>query len=187
MNLPEIIGISGTNASGKNTLGDELVRRFSYSQVSTGDMVRQEAMKRFGNIERETLQKVGPALKREGGAGVLINLALKQPKPVVIDGIRSMGEAKAVKKAGGVMVFVDADPKKRYERMVARARDKESQKTLDEFLELDHNEWHAGEDDSDYNIRDIKATADIHLDNDGSVEEFLDKSLKALEEFTKTS
>lgn len=184
MKLPEIIGIAGTNAGGKNTLGDELVRRFSYNQISTGDMVRKEAVKRYGNVERETLQKVGPALKRERGAGVLVGLALEQPRPIVIDGIRSMGEAKAIKEAGGIMVFVDANPKKRYERMIARARDKETEKTFEEFCQLDKNEWHAGEDESDYNIRDIKKTADIHLMNDGSIEEFLSESLRALESYS---
>ncbi|MDR1196760.1 MAG: AAA family ATPase [Candidatus Nomurabacteria bacterium] len=182
MKLPEIIGVAGTNASGKNTLGDVLVADFGYSQVSTGDMVRAEAMKQFGDIERATLQKVAPAYKRQHGAGVFVELALQQPRPLVIDGIRALGEAKMIKKAGGVLVFVDADPELRYQRMKKRARDAESQKSFEEFLQLDQNEWEAGPDDSDYNIKGIKAMADISLTNDGTVEEFTKKALAALEQ-----
>jgi dephospho-CoA kinase len=87
MTLPEVIGIAGTLSSGKDTLAEYLVENYGYTHVSTGDMVRAEAMKRFGNIERPTLQIVGPALRAESGAGVLVAKALEQPRPVIITGI----------------------------------------------------------------------------------------------------
>jgi len=180
VNLPEIIGIAGTNSSGKDTLAEHLVENFGYTHVSTGDMVREESMQRYGSIEREYLQKTGPELKVERGAGVLVDLALEKSRPLVVSGIRSLGEAKTIQANGGVMVFVDADSQKRYERMKKRARDEEANKSFEEFMQLDANEWHAGELDSDFNIRDIKKTADLHFRNDGSKEEFLANSVEFL-------
>jgi dephospho-CoA kinase len=182
MKLPSVIGICGTFASGKDTLAEYLVKEFGYTHVSTGDMVRVESKRRYGSIEREYLQKTGPELKRERGAGVLVDLALEQSRPLVVSGIRSLGEAKAIQAKGGVMVFIDAEPKKRYERMQKRARDEEAQKSFEEFCQLDTNEWHAGEDESDFNIRDIKKIANIHIYNNGSIKEYLEKSLQALEQ-----
>ena len=179
-NLPQIIGLSGRNSAGKDTLAEYLVSEYGYTHVSTGDMVRAEAMKLYGNIERETLQKVAPAYKSEHGAGIFVELALKKPRPIVISGIRSMGELKAIKQVGGVMIFVDADPKLRYERMQKRARDAEADKSFEEFMQLDENEKNAGPTDADYRVDEIDEKADIHLDNSGTIAEYLDKAIQIL-------
>ena len=174
-NLHQIIGLSGRNSAGKDTLAEYLTENFGYTHVSTGDMVRGEAMKLYGNIERETLQKVGPAYKAEHGAGVFVKLALKQPRPIIVSGIRSMGEFNVIKNAGGVMVFVDADPKLRYERMKKRARDAEASKGFEEFMKLDEAEKNAGAADADFRVDEINEKADIQIDNSGTKDEFFKK------------
>jgi len=179
-NLPEIIGLSGRNSAGKDTLAEYLVENYGYTHVPTGDMVRAEAMKLYGNIERETLQKVAPAYKTEHGVGVFVNLALKKPRPIVISGIRSIGEFKAIKDAGGVTVFVDADPRLRYERMKERARDAEADKSFEEFIELDEREKNAGPTEADYRVDEIDEKSDIHLNNSGTKEEFYEKAIAEL-------
>jgi len=180
INLPKIIGLSGRNSAGKDTLAEYLVENYGYTHVPTGDMVRAEAMKLYGNIERETLQKVAPAYKKEHGAGVFVNLALEQSRPIVVSGIRSMGELKAIKDAGGIMVFVDADPKLRYERMKKRARDAEADKSFEEFMELDEREKNAGPTDADYRVDEINEKADIHLNNSGTKRDFFEEALWSL-------
>ena len=184
MSLPDIIGISGTNCSGKDTLAGYLAKNFGYTHISTGDICRDLAMELYGNIERETLQKVGPEYKTKYGAGVFVELALKQPCPVAICGIRSMGELKVIKKAGGVMVFINADAKLRYDRMKKRARDAEANKSFKEFMELDEREIDAGPTDADFKVGEINRTADIHLDNSGDLDDFLDSAIQKLEEFS---
>ena len=170
MKLPNIIGIAGTLSSGKDTLADYLTDNYGYTHVSTGDMVRAEAKKRYGNIERPTLQIVGPELRVEGGAGVLVKKALEQPKPIVITGIRAIGEAKALKEAGGVLLFIDAYVEIRYERMVKRARDAESVISLEKFTESERKEVAAGEKDEDYNQVVIQNMSDKTINNSGNLE-----------------
>jgi dephospho-CoA kinase len=172
MNLPQIIGISGTLSSGKDTLAEYLVANFGYTHVSTGDMVRAEATKRYGNIERSTLQIVGPELRAEGGAGALVSKALEQPRPIVITGIRTPGEVKTLKAAGGILLFIDAYAEIRYERMVKRGRedDKGGTLTFEEFAQSERAEVAVGNNDEDYNQVAIQNMADKTINNSGSFE-----------------
>ena len=179
-NLPEIIGIGGTFASGKDTLAEYLVRNYGYNHVSTGDMVRMTARERYGNIERPTLQKTGSELREESGPGVLAEKALGQPRPLVITGIRTGGEVETIKAAGGVMLFVDADPEKRYERMCNRSRDAEVKLTLDEFLANEAKEVKVTDDAADQNIGVVRNLSDVMLDNSGELDKFLSDTVETL-------
>lgn len=171
-NLP-LIGISGTLASGKDTIAEFLVRDFGYTHASTGDMVRKVAMQKYGSIERPVLVKTATELRYTNGAGALVAEALKETKPLVITGIRSMGEAKTFKAAGGILLFIDAPIDIRYERMRSRMRDKETTLTLEEFQANEEKEMYAGPNDEDFNIRGIGELADIHIENTLSLDEYI--------------
>lgn len=179
-NKPRLIGIAGSFASGKDTIAHHLVEDFGFSHVSTSDMVREVALKERGSIERPVLYEVATEHRRREGAGVFVKYALNKPLPLVVTGMRSMGEAKAIKAAGGVMLFVDAPAELRYERMKSRLRDREAFLSLDEFIINEQKEWHTGDGDADFNLRDIKATADIVIENDLDLTAFLNAAYRAL-------
>lgn len=162
---PELIGIAGSFASGKDTIAHALQADYGFIHVSTGDMVREAAMRERGSIERPVLHEVATEHRYRDGAGAFVEHALKKPRPLVITGIRSLGEAKALKAAGGTLLFIDAPVEIRYERMKARHRDAETQLTLEQFKANEATEWHEGDDDADFNLRDIKAMADFTIDN----------------------
>lgn len=169
----QIIGIAGTFASGKDTLAEYLAKDFGFTHVSTGDMVRKVAMDKYGSIERPVLAKTASELRYSQGAGALILEALAEPRPLVITGIRTLGEAKAVKNTGGQLVFVDAPVEVRYERVKSRARDNETELTLEQFIENEAGEMYSGPNDEDFNIRGIGEMADITLENNGPLESFI--------------
>ncbi len=164
-NKPDLIGISGTFASGKDTIAEFLVRDFGFTHVSTGDMVRKVATEKYGSIERPVLVKTATELRYANGAGALVEEALKESRPLVITGIRSMGEAKALKTAGGILLFVDAPVEVRYQRVKSRQRDNETELTLQQFQANEEKEMYAGPNDEDFNIRGIGEMADIHIEN----------------------
>ena len=178
--LPDLIGIGGTFASGKDSLACALVDRFGFTHVSTGDMVRIEAMKRYGNIERPTLTTVAVELRNESGSGVLAKKALELPRPLVVSGIRTAGEVKTLKSAGGVMVFIDAEPGTRFKRMKSRQRDSETKLTFEEFLAREQNEISGAKTDADQNIGAVREMSDLTLDNNGTYEEFIDGAINKL-------
>lgn len=191
MQTPLIIGLAGTFASGKDTLAHHLVKNYDFLHISTGDMLRQEAMKTHGSIERPVLHEVGTTLRQAKGAGFLVELALQtftakrqerdDYKGLVVSGLRSLGEAKAIKTAGGVLVFVDAPIEVRFKRMAERKRDQETKLTLEEFAAQEANELAVeGNDDAAFNILGIKDMSDHILDNGQSLKDFLAQALGAL-------
>lgn len=169
---PQIIGVSGTFASGKDTVAAFLEQDFGYTHVSTGDIVRRVAMEKYGSLERPVLLRTADELRRSEGAGALALEALKASRPLVITGVRSLGEAKTIQQAGGVIVFVDAPAEVRYERMRARARDNETVLTLEQFRANEEKEMYSGSTDADFNIRGIGELADVIVTNDGSLEDY---------------
>ena len=182
-NLPNLIGISGTFASGKDSLAKILVENYGFTHASTSDMVRAAAQERHGNIERPTLRKVGVELRNESGAGVLVERALKLTLPLVVSGIRTTGEVCLLKKAGGVMVFIDADQKIRYDRMKARQRDSESELIFDEFRSKEQKEVSGAKTDADQNIAAVREESDLYLENNGTHDEFIASAISRLVEF----
>lgn len=170
---PAVIGLSGTFASGKDTLARQLEADFGYTHVSTADIVRRVAMEERGSIERPVLFEVASKHRREDGAGYFAQLALQHVRPLIVSGIRSLGEVKAVREAGGVMVFVDAPLEVRYKRMLARQRDAEVELTLEQFRANEEKEMYGGPTDADFNLRQIKMDADVIIENSVTPEGFL--------------
>jgi dephospho-CoA kinase len=184
MNKNWLIGIGGTNAGGKDTLADYLVKKHGYLFVSTGDMVREAAMQRYGNILRPTLTIVGNELRAEGGAGVLVDLCIEHYKKsgnkvgLVAASIRTKGEIDEIRKQGGILVFVDADPKIRYERLKSRGRGDDFI-TFEQFEAEQQAEWQS-DDPSKHSIKTVKELADFTLTNEADEDSFLETADQTL-------
>jgi cytidylate kinase len=64
-NSKKVIGISGTNGSGKDTLGRALSLRHNFLFVSVTDLLREEARRRGLAIERENLRMISAEWRRK--------------------------------------------------------------------------------------------------------------------------
>ena len=175
-----IIGISGSFSSGKDTLAKHLNEAYGFMGVNTGDIVREIAQVERGSIERPVLHEVADELRRKYGGGVLVERALDRYHNSIrnypgcsIVGLRSLGEAKAIKEQGGTLVFVDAPIEIRHQRMIERARDGEATLTLEEFRQREEAELSTGSTDADFNLLEIEKIADVKLVNDKEPEAFL--------------
>lgn len=182
-----IVGVSGSFGSGKDILGVYLADKYGFMNISTGDIVREIAQEQRGSIERPVLHEVANELRHKYGGGVLVERAIDRYHNSIrtyagatITGIRSLGEAKAIKALGGQLVFVDAPFDIRYNRMVERQRDAETQITLEEFRAREESEISSGVTDADFNLGKIEQIADFKLINDSSLEDFYKAADKAL-------
>ncbi len=183
----KIIGLAGALSSGKDSLAQYLVDNFQFCHVSTGDLVREVAMQKYGSIERPVLYKTANELREERGHGVLGEMALEHYKKVkdkfpgglIVSGFRALAEAQAVKDAGGQIIFTDAPLEKRYEWMKSRGRDKETLVSLDEFKRREANE--NGGIDPAFNISAIRSIAGAVIENNSSFDDFLQKFLKTID------
>jgi dephospho-CoA kinase len=176
-----IIGLSGTFASGKDTLAHHLTQKYNFTHFSTGDMVRVVAEAEYGDIKRPTLVKTANELREKRGPGVLADLAMERYNLVknnydglVISGVRSLGEARLIKDRGGKLIFIDAPIEVRYKRIKDRRRANEDVLSFEDFKkseELESPKIH--DDPTVQDIPGVKELADIILFNTGDIEAYL--------------
>jgi dephospho-CoA kinase len=177
-----IIGVAGTAGAGKDTVADLIARLYNVDNLSTGDVIRSVTRHIYRlpadfNPVRDHLYEVANFLRTEVDPAFTVKICIHQARVLnlkggILSGLRSMGEADAIRAAGGIIVGVDADPKVRYERIYARQRDTETQKTYDEFLAQDAYENKGlSQTGAGRGIRAIIDSADIVLDNKYSLEE----------------
>lgn len=168
----KIIGLAGTNGSGKDSLGAILAQDYGYMFISVADFLRDEAKKRGLPIEREVLRTISAQWRREYGLGVLVDRAVEIYKKseskyrgLVISPMRNAGEADKLKEVSGTLVWVDADPKVRYERITKRARSAEDNKTYEQFLAEEQDEMERSGDEATLSLAEVKDMADIFIEN----------------------
>lgn len=186
----QIIGLGGTNGSGKDTVGQILADKHGYLFISVTDLLRAEATRRGQPVEREILREISAQWRRELGLGVLVDKAVAEYeitkdryKGVVMASLRNPGEADRVHEMGGVVVWIDADPQTRYDRIqvnkAARGRAEEDNKTFEQFLAEEEEEMYTpvGGDAANLNSAGVKAVADIFIENNGSDTNDLEKTI----------
>jgi dephospho-CoA kinase len=170
-----VIGAVGQNGSGKDEVLKYLKARYGVPFFSTGDMVREIAAQEGVEPTRDKLRVISESYFREKGEGcfvrVLAERIRRDAEPVVgISGIRSLKDIQILREVFGdafvlVNVFV-SDPRRRYERMVKRAEERDPQQ-YEQFLMQDEAEealFHINEagDQADYAISNDGALADLH-------------------------
>ena len=177
----KIIGLAGTFASGKDTVGELLSEKHGFMHVSTGDILRAEKKKQYGDTPESLLLRNDPfamKLREERGPGVLVELAYDEykdhekeyPGGLVASGIRSIGEAEMIHKLGGMLIFVDADAKIRYDRAFSRKRDdNDVTVTFDDFQKSEKAESeNPRKEKTAIDIPEMKRMANLVITNNGN-------------------
>lgn len=195
---PLFIGLAGTLNAGKDSFAQALEADYGFMHVSTGDMIREMKRREFGpDSPQALLVRNDPFINRlrnENGPGFLIDAIYsdwEKSKSIylsgfVASGIRAIGEAEAIHKIGGIIVFVDADPHVRYTRSQLRARDSnEKGRSYKDFIESERREIDVDPDDkSVQNLGAMRAMADLIITNNGhDIESFKLESIRSLKQF----
>lgn len=187
----KIIGLAGTNGSGKDTVGHMLAERHGYLFVSVSDLLREEARRRGLPVEREVLRSISAEWRRKYGLGVLVDKAIEHFQVaggnyagVVASPMRNTGETQHLKDIGGALIWTDADPHVRYDRISSRQRTAEDNKTFEQFVAEEQIEMvpPPGSDAAVLNFGAVKQLADISILNNGSdIEEFKHQAERVLQ------
>ncbi len=181
-----ILGVTGTVGAGKGTVVDYLVKEKGFAHYSVRDFLLEEIRQRgLADETRNGLRDMGNMLRKEHGpayiAEVLLARAKEQGGNVLIESIRSVGEAEYLKTHGARMLAVDADRASRYERVVLRGSSTDNL-TFEEFCAQEDREM-AGTAPWDMNVFGVMSVADVTLMNNGTVEELhaqVDRTLATL-------
>lgn len=188
---PHIIGLAGTNGSGKDTVGQLLSTYHNYFFVSITDVLRAELKSRHVPITRENMRKLSAEWRHDYGVGILVDRAVEkyhslgeQYNGVVIASLRNPGEADSVHTLGGIVLWVDADSKVRYERVqknaATRDRQGEDGKSYEQFLAEEIIEMNPplGSDSTALNMSAVKKLSDIQIDNNQQDQVHLQKAVE---------
>lgn len=164
-----IIGLTGTNASGKSTVVKYLVSK-NFEHYSLSDILRDELSKRNIEPSRENLINIGNELRKNFGSSILADrVKMKLSKSnAVIDSIRNPGEVKSLKQLPAFyLIAIDAPAELRFLRATSRKR-VENADNLDEFIGMENREKSL--DINHQNITECIRMADFTLQNDNGLE-----------------
>ena len=175
----QIVLLSGTVASGKTTLWQQLTLNFPNEHIhvlKTKELIRELALKKLGHellSERRTLQDFGEQLDKDTrGQWVrdalvsLVNrhMALEASAIFVVDAVRILPQIKAIREAYGFAVkhiHLKAPEHELAERYKRRTSDMQELKS---FKDLEKNPTEAG-------VHELEKSADIVVDTQASTPE----------------
>ena len=153
---------------------DYLVAEKGFVHCSARALWVDEIQKRGLEANRANMRIVANSLRAERGDDYLVQEYLRRAreegwKDFVIESLRAIAEAETLKKNGGVLFAVDADPKVRYARIQERASESD-QVTFDEFIAHEQLEMN-DPDPHGMQKEKVIALADYVITNNGTLEE----------------
>ena len=174
----KIIGITGTIGAGKGTIVDYLVKNYGFKHYSVRDYLIREATKQNLPLNRDTYVQLANSLRDAHSPSFIIDElykeAAKNGTDAIIESIRTPGEIASLRTKDDFSLWaVDADPKIRYERIVARQSETDHI-SFDTFLANEQREMNA-EDPNKQNLAACIRQADLLFENNGNLEELYRK------------
>ncbi len=166
-----ILGFVGEIASGKGTATKYLEEKYGASSHRFSTPLR-DALNRFHlEINRKNMQDISRILREQFGQDLLAKAISKdaesdEHKIVIVDGIRRPADIEYLTRLPEFkLVYITADIKTRYERLIKRGENADDlNKTFEQFVK-DH------EAETELEIPKIGATAQIKIDNNGGYKE----------------
>ena len=162
----------GQISSGKGTLADYLAKKHEFEYYRYSSILRDVLDLLHLPQSRENMQDISTMLRKKFGDDLLSkviaeDIKCKSEDKIVLDGARRMSDIKYLKDIQGFyLVYVDADEKKRYDRIVRRSENTDDQsKTFEQFKEDAKSE-------AESRIVEMKNHADFVINNNSSLEEF---------------
>ncbi len=162
-----ILGIAGEIASGKGTVAEYLKKKHNASSYRFSTILRDILDRLHLEQSRKNMQNLSTSLRESFGEDALAKVMAEDVKEeqnnlIIIDGVRRLDDIKYLREIPEFkLIYIDADIKKRYERILKRRENPDDKnKTFEEF-EREH------QSESELQIKDLKNHADVVIDNNG--------------------
>ena len=167
-----IIGITGTNGSGKGTVVAYLKTK-GFTHYSARQIIISEIERRGLSSDRETMRLVANDLRKTHHPAYVVEELFKQAVvsggDAVIESVRVLGEAEFLKQKGAFLIAIDAIRRLRYERVVRRGSPTDHI-SFDTFCEQEDAEMNNPEP-WDMNVFGVMQLADYTIVNIGKPED----------------
>lgn len=195
MKIPEIVGIAGASGAGKDTTG-HLLAKFGYKFTSISDTLRAELDIQGKEHTRENMRGLSSQWHRDFGPEYLTKrtIALYREEKeafgyagLAIGSVRRPSEAQVIKADDGIVLWLDADRRVRFERIQAAHRGRaEDAVTFEQWCKDEDTEMTPPVDDdgSALNMAGVRDIADVSIDNSFEDEQHFDAHVLELFELT---
>lgn len=180
----KIIAFVGLPLSGKTT-ASRVAEEMGIPVVIMGDVVRDEIFRRGLELNDENAGKVASELREKEGMDAIAKRCIPKIKEkidekgvVVIDGIRGIAEVERFKSEFGddfILINIEAPIELRFKRALERKRS-DDVKTIDDLKRRDEREL-------SWSMSEAIKSADLTLENTGTIEEFKEKIREILTYF----
>jgi len=179
-----ILTLVGQSSSGKGTICQYINEKYDGGSCRYSTIFRDIADRLYLPQSRENLQIISILLRQQLGDDLLARIIAKDAekinkKIITVDGARRISDLIELKKLPGFyLIYVDADERVRYERIVSRRENTDDQtKTFQDFQKDAMAE-------TELRIADMKKEADFVINNDGTLEELqkhIDELIKKIQ------
>jgi dephospho-CoA kinase len=180
-----ILGFTGLIASGKDASKKYLEQKYGAKSFRFSTILRDVLNRLDLPTNRDNMINVSTALRETFGQDLLAKVMAKDTAAtkediVVVDGVRRLSDIKYLNEIPEfILISIEADPKIRYERMLARDENEgDAKKTFADF-NADH------EKETEKTIPEVMAAAKYHLNNNGKLEELYAQIDKIIIELKK--
>lgn len=170
-----ILGIAGEMGCGKGTIAKHVIEKHLGSAHRFSTMLRDVLDRLYLDQTRENLAQMSTILRQNFGEDLLSRVMMHDAENddrslVIIDGVRRKTDIVHLEELPHFkLVYVEADMRKRYERIILRGENaNETKKTFEDF-QKDH------EHEAELQIKDLKNVADYIVNNDGTFEELYEQ------------
>ena len=168
-----IIGVTGLQGSGKDTVADYICSDYGYKRITVSDLIIDELAQK-GITVPSVQQKMDHNLLRVKEHGItywmkriIDKIKNENLQKVVIAGLRYPTDIETLKEGFGknfVSFLVHVDQDKRYGRLISRQRN-DAPKTLADFIKREKDE------DKIFNFTETFKKVDYKIDNEGTWED----------------
>ena len=163
-----ILGLAGEMVSGKGTITKHVVEEHKGGAHRFSTILRDVLDRLYLEQSRDNMQTLSTILRKNFGEELMAKIMYHDAQNdghdiVVVDGVRRMADIFYLKELPHFkLIFVEADMKIRYDRIVSRGENTDdAKKSFSEFEK-------AHQDESELQIRDLKNYANYVVDNNGT-------------------
>ncbi|MGM5483895.1 MAG: AAA family ATPase [Nanobdellota archaeon] len=177
-----IIGITGTQGSGKGTVVD-FIKEKGFLHFSVSNKIVEIIKQRGMEVNRDSMRIVADDLRKNKFPGynvfILMKEASRKGKDCVIESIRCPSEIDVLRevakkeKKDFYLLSIDADVNERYKRVVGRRGVKDNI-SFEKFVQQEEKEMN-NEESWKMNIKRCISKSDYRINNDGNFEDLKDK------------
>ena len=167
-----LIGITGTNGSGKGAVVEYLLSSKGFSRYAGRSVILEALEEKHLPHKRGTMRDVANELRKEHGPAYIMERLYDMAKDdshAVLESVRTIGEAEFLKSKGAFIIAVDAKKETRYERVLSMNHD-ESPLSFKDFELMEDREM-SSSDPWDMNVFGVMQLANARILNDGTLDE----------------